>query len=73
MFPPVTAVVRPAVEFRDDFTSEEDGDMAVRDLCITRLSLSAHRHFGPTNNEYVDGDMCSIYHPISFNSVAVEV
>ena len=26
VFPPVTAVVRPTVEFRDDFTSEEDGD-----------------------------------------------
>ena len=46
VFLPVTAVVCPAVKFRDDFTCEEDGDMAVRDLCITRLSLSAHRHFG---------------------------
>ena len=32
VFPPVTAVVRPAVKFRDDFTSKEDGDMTVRDL-----------------------------------------
>ena len=59
-FPPVPAVVRPAVEFRDNFTSKEDGEKAMRDLCITRLLLSAHRHFGLPGNEYVDGDMYSV-------------
>ena len=58
-FPPVPAVVGPAVKFRDNFTSKEDGEKAVRDLCITRLSLHAHRHFGLPGNEYVDGDMYS--------------
>ena len=57
-FPP--DVVRPAVEFRDNFISKEDGEKAVKDLCMTGLSLSAHRHFGLTGNEYVDGDMYSV-------------
>ena len=56
-FPPVPAVVRPAVEFSDNFTSKEDGEKAVRDLRIARLSLSAHSHFGLTGNEHV---FCSI-------------
>ena len=58
-FPPDPAVVHPAVEFRDNFTSKEDGEKAVKDLCMTGLSLSAHRHFGQMGNEYVDGDMYS--------------
>ena len=59
-FLPVPAVVRPAVEFRDNFTSKGDGEKAMRDLCITRLLLSAHKHFGLPGNEYVDGDMYSV-------------
>ena len=59
VFPPDLAVVRPAVDFRDNVTSTEDGEKPVRDVCIAGLSLNAHRYFGLSGVGYVDGDMYS--------------
>ena len=54
-----SAVVCPAVDFRDNVTSREDGEKHVKDVCITGFSLSAHRYFGLSGVGYVDGDMYS--------------
>ena len=67
-FPPDPAVVRPAVEFSDNFICKEECDNAAMDKRIARISPSAHRHLGQMCSEYVDGDMyyarLCLLHPV---------
>ena len=59
VFPPDSAVIRPAVNFSDNVNNTEDGGNLAWDVCITGLSLNAHGYFGLSGVGYVDGEMYS--------------
>ena len=55
VFPPDSAVVRPAVNISDNVYNMEDGGHLAWYVCYTGLLVNAHEYVG-----YVDGDMyCS--------------
>ena len=56
VFPPDTAVVRPAVVFRDILFREGECDTAVTDGRMARISPSANRYVGQMSSEYVGRD-----------------
>ena len=59
VFPPDSAVVRPAVNFSDNVNNMEDGGHLAWDVCNTGLSFNAHGYVGLSGVGYVDGDMYS--------------
>ena len=52
IFPPDSAVVRPAVNIEDNVYYMEDGGHPAWDVCCTGLVINTHGYVG-----YVDGDM----------------
>ena len=59
-FPPETAVVRPAVVFRDILFRDEECDTAVTDRWIARISPVTNIHVEQTISESVGRDAYNV-------------